>query len=168
MKNGLEAASKAALKTGGASKAGSETGVASKAASKMEPALQAASAAEALAKAVSAAETALKAALAAEAALKAASTADSALVHTALMARIDALETALNARFETPAPTQAHKGPRIVDIKAAADLAGISEATVRRRLADGDFPAKIKLSTGRVGFVAAEVIAWVETRKVAA
>lgn len=67
-----------------------------------------------------------------------------------------------------PAQPQENQGPRVVDIKAAADLAGISEATVRRRLADGDFPAKIKLSTGRVGFVAAEVIAWVESRKIAA
>lgn len=66
------------------------------------------------------------------------------------------------------AQPQENHGPRIVDFKEAEDLTGISEATIRRRLASGDFPAKVKLSTGRVGFVAAEVIAWIEARKVAA
>ena len=92
---------------------------------------------------------------------------------TAQVGRMAAEMAALKALLSkapgaAPAQPQENQGPRVVDIKAAANLAGISEATVRRRLAVGDFPAKINLSTGRVGFVAAEVIAWVETRKVAA
>ena len=92
---------------------------------------------------------------------------------TAQVGRMTAEMAALKALVSKgsgagPAQAQENHGPRIVDFKEAEDLTGISEATIRRRLAAGDFPAKVKLSTGRVGFVAAEVIAWVEARKVAA
>lgn len=92
---------------------------------------------------------------------------------TAQVGRMAAEMAALKALLSkapgaAAAQVQENQGPRVVDIKAAAALAGISEATLRRRLAANDFPAKIKLSTGRVGWVAAEVIAWVEARKVAA
>ena len=50
--------------------------------------------------------------------------------------------------------------PRI----AAADRAGISISTLKRLEVDGDFPGKVQMTPGRVGYVEAEVDGWISER----
>lgn len=53
---------------------------------------------------------------------------------------------------------------KLLSIRDAADKAGISVSTLKRLLAGGEFPAKIKITERRVGFVESEVDAWIEAR----
>lgn len=49
--------------------------------------------------------------------------------------------------------------------KALPAITGVSNATTRRMIAAGDFPAPFKISNQAVGFDRTEVEAWIEDRK---
>ncbi len=54
-------------------------------------------------------------------------------------------------------PSQTLSGTEILNFRAIQDRYGISEATVRRRVADGSWPQPLRLSLHRVGFLLHEV-----------
>jgi len=45
-------------------------------------------------------------------------------------------------------------------------ITGLSRTTLWRIEKEGDFPKKIRLSAGRVGYRISEVMAWLESRQV--
>ncbi len=53
---------------------------------------------------------------------------------------------------------------KILPRKRAADRAGFSISTLKRLEAEGDFPAKVHISAGRVGYLETEVDAWIAER----
>jgi predicted DNA-binding transcriptional regulator AlpA len=54
---------------------------------------------------------------------------------------------------------------RIVSLKRAVEIAGLSEMTWLRLQRLGDTPPVVRLSKHRVGYMLADVIAWLEARK---
>lgn len=56
---------------------------------------------------------------------------------------------------------------RIIRKAEASTLSGLSERTIDRREAAGDFPARLKLSPGTVGWRLHEILEWVATRPTA-
>lgn len=54
--------------------------------------------------------------------------------------------------------------PVVLTVRGAADALTISRSTLLRLVRRGDFPEPIRLSPGRVGFLAADVQAWLEKR----
>lgn len=59
---------------------------------------------------------------------------------------------------------------RIVRMPALLECVGLSESEVRRRIKAGTFPRPVKLGPRAIGFVVADVDAWLEalTTRVAA
>jgi predicted DNA-binding transcriptional regulator AlpA len=56
---------------------------------------------------------------------------------------------------------------RIHSEKATAEILGLSVPTLRRLVAGGDGPKRIKLSARRIGYSDTAIAAWLETRGVA-
>jgi predicted DNA-binding transcriptional regulator AlpA len=56
--------------------------------------------------------------------------------------------------------------PAVVLVPDACVLTGLSRSTLRRLEIAGQFPQRRRLSPGRVGFVLAEIEAWIEERAV--
>lgn len=56
---------------------------------------------------------------------------------------------------------------RIIRKPQVSEITGISSSTVRRLEMTGQFPKRIKLSKAAVGWVEADVLAWVDARKAA-
>jgi len=53
--------------------------------------------------------------------------------------------------------SEIQSGTEILNFRAIQERCGISEATVRRRVADGSWPQPLRLSLHRVGFLLHEV-----------
>lgn len=53
----------------------------------------------------------------------------------------------------------------ILNLKAVANVLGVSLGTVRNMMTRGDFPSVVKISERRVGVDAAELATWIESRK---
>ena len=66
-----------------------------------------------------------------------------------------------------PAASGAWVSPLIYRKKALLDRFGISETTLRRWMAEEDFPRPRQLGPRAVGWVAEEVARWLEDRPVA-
>lgn len=49
-----------------------------------------------------------------------------------------------------------------------AEILGVSKPTLYRRMKEPDFPRKVRISSKAVGFKESEVIAWIESKKIAA
>lgn len=54
---------------------------------------------------------------------------------------------------------------RIIRKPRVNEITGLSPSTYRRLEKAGQFPKRIKLSKAAVGWIEADVLAWVETRK---
>ncbi|MEO8757333.1 MAG: AlpA family phage regulatory protein [Devosia sp.] len=52
----------------------------------------------------------------------------------------------------------------IISLNEAASLTSLSRTAINRHRAAGQFPVAVQLGERRVGFVRAEVLAWIETR----
>jgi len=53
--------------------------------------------------------------------------------------------------------------PRIIRIKEVIKLTGLSQATIYRLMASGNFPKQIKITFKAVGWIESELLAWVES-----
>ena len=53
---------------------------------------------------------------------------------------------------------------KVLSIRAAADMAGISVSTLKRLMAGGAFPHKFQITERRIGFLESEVSAWISER----
>lgn len=141
MKCGLDAASKAALKTGAASKAALAAEAASKATLAVEAALKAAAAAQSVS-------------LTEEMARMAAEIAElKALVTEAMGAGLKRVQRAPEGQLM-----------RCAEVTA---LLGVNRSTLWRMVRAGKFPAAINISSNRVGWRRAEVEGWLAARKAA-
>jgi prophage regulatory protein len=54
---------------------------------------------------------------------------------------------------------------RIIKKPVVREITALSDSTVRRLEMAGQFPRRIKLSKSAVGWIEADVLAWVEARK---
>jgi len=54
---------------------------------------------------------------------------------------------------------------RFIRKPAVREITGLSPSTVRRLEMAGEFPKRVKLSKAAVGWLEADVLAWVEARK---
>ena len=54
---------------------------------------------------------------------------------------------------------------RIIKKPVVREITALSDSTVRRLEIAGQFPKRIKLSKSAVGWIEADVLAWVEARK---
>lgn len=52
----------------------------------------------------------------------------------------------------------------VISMHTVISMTGISRTTIWRRERAGDFPKRIQLSPGRVGWKAVEIQAWIEDR----
>lgn len=52
---------------------------------------------------------------------------------------------------------------RLIDIREVEHTTSLSEQTINRRVASGEFPRPIKLSPKRIAWVESEVQAWILT-----
>ena len=53
----------------------------------------------------------------------------------------------------------------VINIREVKALTGLGETTIWRRVKEGIFPDKVRLSTGRVGWLKAEVLAWIDAQR---
>ena len=70
----------------------------------------------------------------------------------------------MNRHERRAAEWAANHPQRILSRREAADRAGFSISTLKRLEAAGLFPAKVKISAGRVGYLETEVDAWIAER----
>ena len=56
------------------------------------------------------------------------------------------------------------KMQKVETIRQAANAIGVSYSTLRRMIANGDFPSPIKLSSRRQGILIAQREAWLEAK----
>lgn len=56
---------------------------------------------------------------------------------------------------------------RLLSTRQAAGRLSVSVSTLKRLAAQGTFPAKVKISAGRIGYVEAEIDRWIEGRATA-
>jgi len=54
---------------------------------------------------------------------------------------------------------------RIIKKPAVREITSLSDSTVRRLELVGEFPKRVRLSKAAVGWIEAEVLAWVESRR---
>ena len=54
---------------------------------------------------------------------------------------------------------------QVLSIKQVAAMISLSAVTIWRMRRHGDFPAPIRLSPGRIGFLEADVTKWLEARR---
>ena len=54
---------------------------------------------------------------------------------------------------------------RIIRKPRVTEITGLSPSTYRRLELAGEFPKRVKLSKAAVGWIEADVLAWVEARK---
>lgn len=54
---------------------------------------------------------------------------------------------------------------RFIRKPAVREITSLSDSTVRRLELAGEFPRRVKLSKSAVGWIEADVLAWVEARK---
>lgn len=52
---------------------------------------------------------------------------------------------------------------KILDVNDVVRMTGLSRPTLKRAELAGKFPARIKLSKGRIGYVEDEILAWIES-----
>ena len=52
--------------------------------------------------------------------------------------------------------------PRIIRKKEVIQLTGLSQASLYRLIASGDFPKQIQITSKTVGWIESEVLAWIE------
>ena len=64
----------------------------------------------------------------------------------------------------TAAPAANDNLPPIISIKTAATMTSLSRPAINSLRAAGQFPAAVQLGERRIGFVRAEVMAWIEER----
>jgi prophage regulatory protein len=58
-----------------------------------------------------------------------------------------------------------HDEPRLVSWSELRRIIPLSRTTVWRRIRDGRFPQPLKISPGRVAWLKAEIVAWIEDQR---
>ena len=53
---------------------------------------------------------------------------------------------------------------RILRAREVSDLTGLSPTTIWRLEKSGDFPARRRLAANSIGYLASEILAWIESR----
>jgi prophage regulatory protein len=64
----------------------------------------------------------------------------------------------------TDAPANDNNHHTIISIRAVCDMTSLSRTAISKFRAAGKFPAEVALGERRIGFVRAEVMAWIEER----
>ena len=96
------------------------------------------------------------------------------VVLEAMAPRLAALEATIQGALEAgQAKAQAAHGllapamgSAVITRKQVQQITGLGRTTLWRLEAEGQFPAKVRLSSGRVGWMEAEVVRWIEGQRV--
>ena len=59
----------------------------------------------------------------------------------------------------------ARRTSRIIGIRQVATMVDLSPSTINRKIAKGSFPAKIQISRRRVGWLLADIEAWIRAKE---
>ena len=62
-------------------------------------------------------------------------------------------------------PAESRITSTVITMKQVQKLTGLSRSTLWRLVSDGHFPAKVRLSNGRVGWIESEVLQWIVSRQ---
>ena len=71
----------------------------------------------------------------------------------------------MNATAEHPTSTQHRPNDKVLTARQVAEEYGFSTVTLQRWRTDGTGPAYVKLGKRRVGYLAADLQRWVESRR---
>lgn len=70
----------------------------------------------------------------------------------------------IGAADDASAPVMRPEPDSMLNIYDLVRITGLSQSTIKRMVAEGRFPAPVKLSPRRNGWIASSVIAWRDTR----
>lgn len=62
-------------------------------------------------------------------------------------------------------PAESSVTSTVITMKQVQKLTGLGRSTIWRLVSDRRFPAKVKLSSGRVGWIESEVLQWIVSHK---